>query len=237
MTVPEVQQMGNPLQQTPRDRAKQLMQERDLIQSEIQQHQQTLQTNGDVGMTGPLVDAQGFPRADIDVVAVRNARVRIIESTNDHQRLSNRIQEALNDVFATVEEPRQLREDGPRANLPSAGAVAQNFETVLAKVDAVYPDGPADRAGVKRDDLIVSIASVDRSIDTSSSSLQSSAAFLQMINEIVMENIDRELKVIIRRRQEAATDGTDSDVALTVVPTRNWPGRGLLGCHIVPYRS
>ncbi len=32
----------------------------------------------DVGMTGPLVDAEGFPRSDIDVYAVRTARNRII---------------------------------------------------------------------------------------------------------------------------------------------------------------
>ena len=32
----------------------------------------------DVGMDGPLVDAEGFPRADIDVYSVRHARHSII---------------------------------------------------------------------------------------------------------------------------------------------------------------
>ena len=32
----------------------------------------------DVGMDGPLVDTEGFPRADIDVYSVRHARHGII---------------------------------------------------------------------------------------------------------------------------------------------------------------
>lgn len=34
--------------------------------------------NKNVGMHGPLLDSEGFPRSDIDVVAVRTARNRII---------------------------------------------------------------------------------------------------------------------------------------------------------------
>ena len=33
---------------------------------------------GGVGMKGALIDAEGFPRADIDLYAVRTARNRII---------------------------------------------------------------------------------------------------------------------------------------------------------------
>lgn len=35
-----------------------------------------LQQKG-VGMKGPLVDAEGYPRADIDIFSVRHARHRI----------------------------------------------------------------------------------------------------------------------------------------------------------------
>lgn len=37
-----------------------------------------LPQQGDVGMKGPLVDNEGFPRADIDVYAVRVARNKTI---------------------------------------------------------------------------------------------------------------------------------------------------------------
>ena len=37
-----------------------------------------LSQQGDVGMKGPLVDNEGYPRSDIDVYAVRQARNKII---------------------------------------------------------------------------------------------------------------------------------------------------------------
>lgn len=37
-----------------------------------------LMQQGNVGMDGPLIDREGYPRADIDVYTVRKARQRII---------------------------------------------------------------------------------------------------------------------------------------------------------------
>lgn len=55
-----------------------------------------------IDMKEPLIDAEGFPRADIDVYAVRNARVNIIRSNNDRQALTDRIEKALHELHATV---------------------------------------------------------------------------------------------------------------------------------------
>lgn len=60
-----------------RDRVMKLIQEKDRIESEIREHNLVLQANN-VGMQDPLVDAEGFPRNDIDVYKVRHARHRII---------------------------------------------------------------------------------------------------------------------------------------------------------------
>jgi Nas2 N_terminal domain len=44
----------------------------------IEKLTETLFQQGNVGMNGPLLDSEGFPRNDIDVYSVRHARHRII---------------------------------------------------------------------------------------------------------------------------------------------------------------
>ena len=53
-------------------------------------------------MSTPLVDAEGFPRADIDIWAVRHARVRVIELQNYISAIVERIKGALQDVAGEV---------------------------------------------------------------------------------------------------------------------------------------
>lgn len=60
-----------------RDRVMRLMEEKDRIENEIREQTAVLESNN-VGMSDPLVDADGFPRGDIDVYKVRHARHRII---------------------------------------------------------------------------------------------------------------------------------------------------------------
>lgn len=61
-----------------RDQVLKFMEEKDKIEREIQELNLILETNGNVGMHEPLVDAEGYPRTDIDVFRVRHARHRII---------------------------------------------------------------------------------------------------------------------------------------------------------------
>jgi len=62
-----------------------------------------------VGLSGPLVDNDGYPREDIDVYVVRHARHRIICLQNDHKALIKEIEEGLHQVHA------HYREDGTEA--------------------------------------------------------------------------------------------------------------------------
>lgn len=52
-------------------------------------------------MDDPLVDEQDFPRNDIDVYAVRDARVKIIRLQNDRATLSKEIEEKLTEIHTT----------------------------------------------------------------------------------------------------------------------------------------
>lgn len=70
-----------------RDRVMKLIQDKDRIEGEIREQTAILETNN-VGMDDPLVDAEGFPRNDIDVYKVRHARHRIICKCSTYTYLS-----------------------------------------------------------------------------------------------------------------------------------------------------
>ena len=54
---------------------KELHAKREAVFEEILEHEAALPS--DVGMDAPLVDREGFPRADIDVTAIRGHRQKI----------------------------------------------------------------------------------------------------------------------------------------------------------------
>ena len=54
-----------------------------------------LDSEADVGMNGPLIDNEGYPRNDIDIVKVRTARQKIICLMNDHKEIMKKISDAL----------------------------------------------------------------------------------------------------------------------------------------------
>lgn len=96
-------------------------------------------------METPLVDREGFPRADIDVAGVRTARVQIIRLRND-----------LKDVLAEME--GLVHRGLPRGAESTNGTAEEEDQRMaeaaeeedgvkpFAKVDAVAPGSPADAA-------------------------------------------------------------------------------------------
>ena len=57
-----------------------------------------LDSEADVGMNGPLIDSEGYPRNDIDIVKVRTARQKIICLMNDHKEIMKKISDALESI-------------------------------------------------------------------------------------------------------------------------------------------
>lgn len=71
-----------------RQRAMNLMSRKEAAEADISAQFSVLCANEST-MDTPLVDAEGFPRSDIDVWAVRHARVKIIELKNDLKLLGS----------------------------------------------------------------------------------------------------------------------------------------------------
>jgi 26S proteasome non-ATPase regulatory subunit 9 len=144
------------------ERALLLMAERDLVDQQLRVHIAILSSHG-ADMSTRLVDAQGFPRADIDIVAVRTARVRVIELRNDRARLTDAIAQALADVHSSTSQLSHAvkingSSDTPglsRTSTPEAGP--PRVLVPFARVDGVAPGSPAQQAvriGTQPDNLL-----------------------------------------------------------------------------------
>lgn len=160
-------------------------------------------------MQSPLVDAEGFPRADIDIYAVRGARVRIIELRNDLKQVTDDISVALQVIY----DPAKNAE--PAVN----GASTPDDLKPFARVDGVAPGSPATEAGLLREDLILRFGPLTHT---------DAGSTLQPLAKVVGENENRPLRVSLLR------EGSPKTIIFT---PRKWDGRGLLGCHIVPYSA
>ncbi|KAI0333647.1 hypothetical protein GY45DRAFT_1244172 [Cubamyces sp. BRFM 1775] len=184
------------------DQVRSLIARKDAVEAEMEAQFSILQSNS-VNMDTPLVDSEGFPRADIDIWAVRHARVRIIELRNDHKALMDKIMLALQDVY----DPGQQSQEASTTDSGTAEG-SDNALQPFARVDGVAPGSPAASSGLLREDRILSFGPLTKS-SFATASLQPLAEFVA-----AQENVLRP---------------DDRRVRLTFIPRRGWGGRGLLG--------
>lgn len=76
-----------------------LQDKRKKIEDEITLHKVVLENNK-IGMKESLTDKEDYPRNDIDVYAVRQARAKIIKLENDAKFLLNEMQGKLEELHA-----------------------------------------------------------------------------------------------------------------------------------------
>ncbi|KDR07730.1 26S proteasome non-ATPase regulatory subunit 9 [Zootermopsis nevadensis] len=192
-----------------RDSVLALIHEKEKIENEISQFKSVLDRNS-VGMTEALVDDCGYPRQDIDVYQVRDARHKIICLMNDLKGVMLKIEQNLHILHGQQREGVGLPVD------PSTSAV-QHTEPI-ARVNFVAPHSPAEEAGICVEDLIVEFGSVN------AGNLKS----LQDISTVVQHTQGRSVSIRVKRH--------DKMVRLSLTP-HVWSGRGLLGCNIIPVET
>jgi 26S proteasome non-ATPase regulatory subunit 9 len=192
------------------EHARSLITKKDTIQQEMEAQLAILTSNSCTIQTA-LIDAQGFPRADIDVFAVRHARVRIIELRNDLAAIMDEIAKALENVYRPDETAKITitRE-------PDSDTELRPF----ARVDGIAPRSPAAECGLMPGDAILRFGHL-----TSKSFASNS---LQPIAELVASHENRPVEMLIRRT-------SNTPITLSFIPRQGWGGRGMLGCHIVPF--
>ena len=127
--------MEMPSRNSPAEQVRALVLRKDAIEAEIDAQASVLKANN-VTMQSPLVDPEGFPRADIDVWEVRHARVRIIELRNDLKDIMDQIMKGLQGVY----DPTVVAE-ASQSETPSLSGMKP-----FARVDGVAPGSPAATA-------------------------------------------------------------------------------------------
>ncbi|KAG0056546.1 hypothetical protein BGZ83_004569 [Gryganskiella cystojenkinii] len=209
--------------------AQALMKQKDELEAEIKTLQDNLKAQK-VGMTERLVDSSGFPRSDIDLVAVTTARSGIIKLQNDLKTVMLQIEEAIHAVHAEAIAEKQRKEEekkqqetattsstsSPSSSVPAVGSSTVDpveFMKPFAKVNMVAPDSPAKEAGLLQYDMIVAFGAVTEKTP------QAFAA----LSELVKERENKPILVKLLRGDSTRL------VSVILVPSQGWGGRGLLG--------
>ncbi|KAJ2785294.1 putative 26S proteasome regulatory subunit [Coemansia javaensis] len=194
------------------EKAQALLAQKDALEDEICELERELRGHG-VGRTEPLVDREGFPRADVDVAAVRQLRQSLNCKQNDLRALMGEVEGQL----VALHQSAKAEAAGPADEQPEKSRRPQR---PFARVSIVTPGSPASEAGLLVGDKIVSYGAVDAS---NHSNLQALAAE-------TLSNINRPMPVTVQR----VVDGVPRTVDLVLRLRHGWGGESLLGCHILP---
>ncbi|BBN16931.1 26S proteasome regulatory subunit N4 [Marchantia polymorpha subsp. ruderalis] len=220
-----------------------LMEKKAGIEAEMEAIITRLQPPAGPGLSGNLLDKDGFPRADIDIAAVRSDRQRVNVLQNDLKEVTKKIEQNLHVLHsgslmrdsslpqkrtAAGEESRPQRTTFSPSVAVAVGTSSSNggdepvnmeveqatLYTPFAVFDEVTAGSPAEEDGIRLGDMLVKFGSVEGDTD-----------LLQRLASEGQRNQGSPVEVVVLR------NGVKLDLAIT---PRQWSGRGLLGCHIRP---
>ncbi|KAF6259949.1 hypothetical protein COO60DRAFT_1294635 [Scenedesmus sp. NREL 46B-D3] len=222
-----------------------LQAQRSAIEADISLRSERLNEPGQPGISGSLLDKEGFPRSDIDVAAVRSDRNAIIRLANDHKQINSQLEQLLHKIHALARESGAVaagssqhvsngaaapaaahstaadqQEDQEMTQAPAAAAAvaAAGGDVALrpfAVVDEVAEGSPAAAAGIQLGDQLCRFGAA----------VAGSGSELQQVAQELQGHEDQEVPVVFLRAGQA--------VQMQLTP-RKWAGRGLLGCHLRP---
>lgn len=213
---------------------KELMDKRAELENEIAELTAQLEGSSGpskaAGVRGPLVDAEGFPRADIDVYAVRGARHRLAVLNTDHGEVMRAIEKRLEELHAKrgavhVDRPKPApklkagaSEEKPRPDVP------------FAAVTSVEEDSPADEAGLLVGDRVLQFG--DIALVAAAGKTGAPPTVQQLFDSLpvlVAASVDKPVEIELLR-----TIGNQSDRMRVTMTPKKWKGRGLLGVRLEP---
>ncbi|KAJ2412541.1 putative 26S proteasome regulatory subunit [Coemansia sp. IMI 209128] len=189
------------------EHAQSLMKDKVALENEIRTLESDLK-GMDATRETSLVDSEGFPRADIDVAAIREIRRSLICKQNDLKALMSQIEQSLISLHQGTHD-RSVPE-------PKPATIRRPF----ARISKVEINSPASEAGLLAGDKIVAYGKVNASNHDK----------LRLLVEETTSNIDKPIDVEVER----VVDGQPRAAELKLIPGRKWGGDGLLGCFILP---
>lgn len=167
------------------------------------------------GIKTSFIDAEGYPRGDIDIVNVKDKRRRLAEINTDYKALMKRIEQTMIDLHKEL--PQVPITSSATTSLPVTPIAVAALKP-MAKLDEIFPGSPAATAGIVLDDLLIQFGTVDSNTE----------GFLKSIVETVGKSVNQPVPIVVLRQGER--------VELSITP-QPWGGRGLLGCHLTPVQQ
>lgn len=180
-------------------------------------------------MNTSLTSFDGYPRADIDVAQIRTTRAQIIRLKNDHKELMKELEAAIHEQFAAAktngQDATSTGAAAPLVNVTGASIVRSSdqstrampaVEPPFARVNTVVPSSPAAAAGLAVGDQVTRFGAIN----------WTNHERLSRVAQVVQQNENQ--PVVVKVLRESST------IQLTLTPRRDWGGRGLLGCHLLP---
>lgn len=162
------------------------------------------------GIKTSFIDAEGYPRGDIDIFNVKDKRRRLAEINTDYKALMKQIELTMADLH-------QELPPVPTVDAASSTPVVRPVSAPkpMAKLDEIFPGSPAATAGIQLNDLLIEFGTVTSNTE----------GFLKSIVDLVGKNVNQPIPMVVLRNSER--------VELSITP-QPWGGRGLLGCHLTP---
>lgn len=209
-----------------------LMDRRSALEAEMNGIIDRLCQPGGPGLSGNLVDSEGFPRSDCDIPVVRADRLRLAELRNDYNDVTEKINQNIQVLHSAKLAPSSAhnKDSGIIGGSNNQGMFVANVGTStvsggiigamdvdeiinrpFAMVDEITEASPAAEDGLQLGDQIVKFGNVESGDD--------------LIPKLTAEAHANQGCVVpmVVKRQGAL-------INLSVTP-REWQGRGLLGCH------
>ena len=229
---------------------KSLMHRRTNLEAQIE----ALSSTGSTAQLGqPLVDSEGFPRADVDVHGARIARQSLAQLQTDHVAVMKQIETALYALHAEAKRNKQAAQAS--AGGPARPASNDRILPVAAQHEHKQPQQPSilrtttttttttpstptpvPAAALSPLDAFFLVDQVYDDSPAQSAGLCIGDKVLQFgsvvkrsnskdaMRAVVSNSVGRAVRVVVYRVGEGM-------VTLQLVPQR-WSGQGLLGCHL-----
>ena len=150
------------------------------------------------------------------------------------------IEKHIHEHFATLAEEgvkdETANNEAPHVNGTSPTPLPQVLEAPFAKVNSVATGSPAETAGLKAGDQIRNFGYVNH---TNHDGLRRVGECVQGNEDVSWDGLVSNQTLTLKQRDvlvKVSRPSSDrpQELQLSLKPRRDWGGRGLLGCHIVP---
>ena len=184
------------------------------------------------GIKDSLVDREGFPRDDIDIINVKEKRKRLAIINTNHKQLMKEIEKNLSLIYSdplftsssqTTTIKSEVTEQNSRNETNTS--IHSNHENTLitinskaiAIIDEILTNSPAFLADLHNQDELLSFGYITAFTENS----------LTSIPTLIRQNMNKSIQLNVRRKNEL--------LCLNIIP-QIWNGRGVLGCHLTPIK-